>query len=192
MAPAIDRSARPRASGTLFGSSLPDTRGGNSTGQPRRLTGRAVLVWLLAFFGVVIAVNGLMAKLAIDTMPGTATASSYEAGSVYNAEIAAARNQAARQWQVLGHVERSPDGRAFVEVEARDGEGRPVNGLAFSAALERPIDGRADRSLTLVERGGGRYRGEAAELAPGQWELVLEADRGAERMFMSRNRIVLK
>ena len=45
---------------------------GSGLVQPRRpLSGRTVLIWLAAFFGVVIGVNVLMAKLAIDTMPGT-------------------------------------------------------------------------------------------------------------------------
>lgn len=165
---------------------------GPAAARPRGyLTGRAVLVWLLAFFGVVIAVNVLMAKLAIDTMPGTA-ASSYEAGNAYNADILAARDQAARAWRVHGHVERDADGRTSVEVDAHDAAGLPLDGLAFSGALERPAEGHADRGFTLLEYGGGRYRGQAIDVPPGQWDLVLQADRGAVRMFASRNRITLK
>jgi len=167
----------------------PELRGSRS---PRRLTGRAVLTILLVFFGVVIAVNVLMAKLAIDTMPGTEVDSSYQAGNAYNAEISSARDQDARRWRVQGHVERHVDGRAVIEIEARDGGGQPVSGLVFSAQLERPPDGRADRKLALVDSGGGIYRGEAADLAPGQWDLVLEAQSGPQRLFLSKNRVVLK
>jgi nitrogen fixation protein FixH len=155
------------------------------------LTGRAVLVWLVAFFGVVIAVNVLMAKLAIDTMPGTAAASSYEAGNAYNAEISAARDQSARRWQVRGHVERGAGGRTSIEVEAHDAAGEPLDGLAFSATLERPADAPADRRVILREYASGRYRGDATDVAPGQWDLVLQASRGASRMFASHNRIIL-
>ena len=45
--------------------------------SPKPLTGRKVLFMLVAFFGVVIAVNVIMAKLAIQTLPGTEVDSAY-------------------------------------------------------------------------------------------------------------------
>jgi len=167
-------------------------RAGGRAGASRHLTGRAVLIWLLSFFGVVIAVNMLMAKLAIDTMPGTQVDSSYQEGNQYNAEIAAARSQEARHWQVQGHVARGIDGRARVEIVARDQQGHALSGLWISAQLERPTDKRDDRNLALIERDPGTYQGEAIDLAPGQWDLVLAATRGGERLFLSRNRVILK
>jgi nitrogen fixation protein FixH len=158
----------------------------------KRLTGRTVLLYVLAFFGVIIGVNLLMMKLAIDTMPGLEVDSSYRAGNVYNAEIAAAKSQSAREWQVAGHLQRGADGRAFLEVEARDRGGAPLTGLVFTAHLERPIDKRADRSVALLDRGLGIYRGEAENLAPGQWDVVIEAERGSERLFLSKNRVELR
>ena len=167
-------------------------RGGDRAGASQRLTGRAVLIWLLSFFGVVIAVNALMAKLAIDTMPGTQVDSSYQEGNQYNAEIAAARSQEARHWQVQGHVTRGSDRRAWVEIVARDEEGHALSGLSLAAQLERPTDKRDDHDLALIERDPGTYRGEVIDLAPGQWDLVLAATRGGERLFLSRNRVILK
>jgi nitrogen fixation protein FixH len=165
---------------------------GSRHAQRRPLTGRTVLIWLASFFAVVIGVNALMAKLAIDTLPGTDVDSAYQAGNAYNAQISAARAQDARRWQVHGSIERTPGGRAVIEVEARDSEGVPLKDLAFSAQLERPIDRRADRNLMLGERNGGVYHGEAVDVAPGQWDLVLEADSGSQRVFLSRHRVLLK
>jgi nitrogen fixation protein FixH len=156
------------------------------------LTGRRVLIYLVAFFAVVIGVNVVMAKLAIDTLPGTEVDNPYQAGLSYNGEISAAQAQATRGWNVAGHVERAADGHAAVRIEARDRDGAPVAGVVFSARLERPIDKRADHAIALSEREVGIYRGAAEGVAPGQWDLVLEADRGAQRLFLSRNRIVLK
>jgi nitrogen fixation protein FixH len=165
--------------------------GGNHD-QGRPLSGRTVLICLAVFFGVVIGVNALMAKLAIDTMPGTEVDSAYQAGNAYNAQISAARDQDARRWQVNGSIERTPNGRAVIKVEARGRDGEPLKNLTFSARLDRPIDRRADRRLALTEREAGLYSGEAAEVASGQWDLVLEADSGSRRVFLSRNRILLK
>jgi nitrogen fixation protein FixH len=156
------------------------------------LTGRRVLVYLLAFFAVVLAANGVMIKLAIDTLPGTEVDSAYRASLAFNAEISAARAQAARGWHVDAHVERGPDQRAAVRIEARDAHNTPVSGVAFLARLARPIDKRADRPVTLAEREAGIYRGEASDVPPGQWDLIIEADRGSERVFFSRNRVMLQ
>ena len=57
----------------------------------RPLSGRTVLLWLLAFFGVVIGINTVMIALAIGTMPGLETEKPYQAGVSYYAEIEAAR-----------------------------------------------------------------------------------------------------
>jgi nitrogen fixation protein FixH len=156
------------------------------------LTGRSVLLWLLAFFGVVIGVNAAMMALAIGTMPGLETEKPYQAGIGYNAEIAAARAQAARRWKVVSHIDRDGGRRASIKVEARDRDGAPLTRLALTVRLVRPTDQRADRTISLTEHEGGRYLGEAADVAPGVWDVELSADRGTERMFLSRNRVTLE
>ena len=159
--------------------------------SPRPLTGRWVLLMLVAFFGVVFAVNGLLAKLAIDTLPGTEVDSAYSASLAYEKEIAAARDQSERNWKVDAKIQRSAGGGATVEVQARDSNGMPMSGLKFQGRFERPIDRRADQSVELAEVGNGIYRGNAAAIASGQWDLVLEGDAAAGRMFLSRNRVLL-
>ena len=157
----------------------------------RPLTGRKVLVMLIAFFGVVIVVNVTMMKLAIVTLPGTEVDSAYTASLGYEKEIAAAHDQNARNWQVDAHIQRGTDGGATVQVEAHDTSGRPMTGLKFQGRLERPTDKRADLPVELAEVGIGVYRGSAPRVAPGQWDLVLEGDAAGQRMFLSKNRVVL-
>jgi nitrogen fixation protein FixH len=157
----------------------------------RPLTGRKVLIMLVAFFGVVIGVNVTMMKLAIGTLPGTDVDSAYTASLGYEKEIAAAHDQNARNWQVDAHIQRGTDGGATVLVEAHDNSGRPMTGLKFQGRLERPTDKRADLLVDLAEVGIGVYRGSAAQVAPGQWDLVLEGDAAGQRMFLSKNRVVL-
>ena len=74
---------------------------------PRPLTGRKVFLMLVAFFGVVIGVNMVMMRFAIQTLPGTEVDSAYSASLAYEKEIATARDQSARNWKVDAHVERS-------------------------------------------------------------------------------------
>ena len=132
-----------------------------------------------------------MMRFAITTLPGTEVDSAYSASLAYQKEINAAREQNARGWKVDGHVNRQPDGNAILALHANDASGMPLTGLAFSGQLERPTDRRADRSLQVVEGSGGTYRGIAQGVAPGQWDLVIEASVGGKRLFLSHNRIVL-
>jgi nitrogen fixation protein FixH len=139
----------------------------------------------------VIGVNLIMMRLAIQTLPGTDVDSAYSASLAYEKEIAAAHDQNARNWKVDANIRRGPDGGATLEVAARDGSGKPVSGLKFHGRLERPTDRRADLPVTLAETGIGIYRGSAPLIAPGQWDLVLEGDAAGERMFLSKNRVLL-
>jgi nitrogen fixation protein FixH len=166
----------------------PPAAGG--AGRPG-LSGRTVLFSLIGFFAVVIGVNVTMMTLAISTMPGTEVESPYLAGIKYNAEISAARAQEARGWHLTSHIDRAGDGSAVVMIEARDRNGAPLTGLALSVKLARPTDQRADRAFALGERAAGRYAGDAVDVAAGIWDLEVEADRGGERLFRSKNRITL-
>lgn len=159
--------------------------------SPKPLTGRKVLVMLLAFFGVVIGVNMMMMKLAILTLPGTEVDSAYRASLSYESEIAAAHDQNARNWKVDAHIERAPDGGAMLQVEAHDDKGAPMSGLNFTGRFERPADRRGDQPIAFAETGVGIYRGSAPNIAPGQWNLVLEGDAAGKRMFLSTNRVLL-
>ena len=155
------------------------------------LTGRIVLLTLVLFFGVVFAVNFLMMKLAIDTLPGTEVDSAYGAGLGYGKELVAARDQNARNWRIDAHIQRGPRGEATLQVEARDGGGTPLSGLKFQGRLERPTDRRADQPVELAEVGTGIYRGTSPLVAAGQWDLVIEGDAAGKRMFLSKNRVFL-
>ena len=159
--------------------------------SPKPLTGRKVLFMLVAFFGVVIGINMVMMKLAILTLPGTNVDSAYSASLAYEKDIVAAHDQNARNWKVAAHLRRDADGRTTLQVEARDDSGKAMSGLKFQGRLERPTDRRADTPVSLAETGIGVYSGSAEQIGPGQWDLVLEAAAAGQRLFMSKNRVLL-
>jgi nitrogen fixation protein FixH len=162
-----------------------------SRSSVRPLTGRKVLVMIVGFFGVIFAVNGVMMKLAIQTLPGTEVDSAYSASLAYENEIAAAHDQDARGWKVDAHVQRRMGADAELRVEVHDRSGLPVTGLRFQGRFERPADRRADQAVDLVATGDGIYFGKAASILSGQWDLVLEGETGGQRLFLSKNRILL-
>ena len=98
---------------------------------------------------------------------------------------------AAQVLLVDAHIQRAPNGGATLQVEARDNSGKPMSGLKFQGRFERPTDRRADQPIALAETGLGIYRGSAAVIAPGQWDLVLEGGAAGRRMFLSKNRVLL-
>ena len=159
--------------------------------SPKPLTGRKVLFMLVAFFGVVIGINMVMMKLAILTLPGTDVDSAYSASLAYEKDIAAAHDQNARNWKVAALLRRDADGRTTLQVEARDDSGKAMSGLKFQGRLEHPTDRRADTPVLLAETGIGVYSGSAEQIASGQWDLVLEAAAAGQRLFMSKNRVLL-
>lgn len=163
---------------------------GTKAVHPREVTGRTVLVWLLCFFGVVIAVNLVMARLAASTFRGVDTESAYKLGLAFNAELAAVRRQDNQNWKVTEHVERKGS-VSVVGLAVSDAAGQPVSSLGLEVRLVHPADSRLDRDVVMKQMSPGVFRGET-DAAQGQWDLVADLKRGDEYVFRSRSRITLR
>jgi nitrogen fixation protein FixH len=161
------------------------------TRLPQEVTGRAVFLTLFAFFAVVFAANFTLATFAVTTFGGVETKNAYQAGLAYSREIAAARAQEARHWKVEATLSPLRSDIVMVEVAARDSTGLPLVGIDVIATFAHPADRRQDRVVPLDASGGGKYRGRG-EIAPGQWDLVIEANRDGERVFRSKNRVQVR
>jgi nitrogen fixation protein FixH len=159
--------------------------------QVRMLTGRAVLLWLVAFFGAVFAVNGVLVGAAISTFGGVETASSYKAGLQFGREVVVAERQDALHWQVSGKLTRDGAGQAVLDVTARDAGGAPLAGLHAGARLAHPADERLDHVIEVRPLAAGVFHG-AAPAQPGQWDLIVDLYRGDKRVFRSQSRVTLR
>ena len=162
-----------------------------SVKKPRELTGRAVLFWLVGFFALVFGVNGVLVKAATSTFAGLETGSSYKAGLRFKEEMQSAERQAGLHWKVDGKLARDAAGQAVLDIAVRDDKGLAVAGLTGSARLAHPATSRLDHDVALEAVAGGALRGVTAA-QPGQWELILDLERGGERVFRSRSRVTLK
>jgi nitrogen fixation protein FixH len=145
-------------------------------------TGWHMLGVVFAFFGTIIAVNLVMAFLAAGTFPGLVVKNSYVASQNYNALLAETRAHEATGWRM---ALAAPGGTIVVGLADRDG--RPVRGLDVTVAAGRPSTMQEDRVLTLAEGEDG-YRALAA-LAPGLWEVAVEAREGGVLVYAGRERI---
>jgi nitrogen fixation protein FixH len=159
--------------------------------HPRELTGRKVLLLLIGFFVVIFAVNGVMVHAAISTFSGVDTPSSYQAGLMFEGEVAKAARQEALHWQVDGTLRRDGGGEAVLDIRVRDAQGEPVTGLTADARLAHPADERLDHVIPVARNGAGRFHGES-RAKPGQWELIVDVYRGHDRVFRSRSRVTLR
>src|SRR3974390_2311772 len=159
--------------------------------NPRELTGRHVLLWLVSFFVVVFAVNGVLVRAAISTFGGVETTSSYMAGLQFEHEMAVAEQQNALHWRVTGRITRDSAGQAVLDISARDARGKVLAGLSADVRLAHPADEQLDRVIDMRPVPGGAFRGEAP-VQPGQWDLIIDLYRGDQRLFRSRNRVTLR
>ncbi len=154
-----------------------------------QLTGRHVLAWLGGFFLVMFAANGALIYFALHTLHGEALENSYDASQAFNKRIAEARAQDERGWKadVLTRAEGAGE---RVMVEFHDRSGAPIPGLTVTARFQHPFDAAEDRTAALVSD-GANYEGVATPVPHGRWTLIIEASRGAERMFRSENKMTV-
>ncbi|MCW2284441.1 nitrogen fixation protein FixH [Rhodoblastus acidophilus] len=151
----------------------------------RPLTGRSVLLMLMAFFGVMLAVNVYMAREAVATHPGLDQRNPYDEGVAYNKEIAAARAQDALGWSV--DLTRARKGAATeVTASVKDKAGQPVSGLQASLHFVHPSSSRLDKEVAAGVIADGLYAG-AADLTPGHWLVEIAFTRDGETIFRSKN-----
>lgn len=159
--------------------------------KPRELTGRAVLLWFLGFFGVVFAVNGVLVHAATSTFRGMETGSSYKAGLMFKEEVESAVRQNSLNWHVGGHLSRDGSGETRLDLSVADAKGTPLAGLTAVAHLAHPADAHLDQTFELSRTAAGAFHG-TVSASPGQWELTVDLSRGADRLFRSRSRVTVK
>lgn len=134
----------------------------------KRFTGGHALAVLIAFFGVVIAVNLTMAMFATSTFGGVVVENSYVASQHYNDWLAAARRQDELDWTIQPAMD--PDRRVAVTLSV---DGAEVRGFA-----RHPLGREADVPLTF---GFDRDKLRSDQrLPPGRWDVHLLVRRGAD------------
>lgn len=163
---------------------------GGKSPAGRELTGRAVLLMLLGFFGLVIVVNVVMARFAVSTFAGVETDSAYKAGLAFTAEHEAAERQQARHWTVDVTIGNTGGTGRTISLRVLDAAGKPLTGLAADGRFAHPTDARRDVVLDVEPAGDGRYKA-VAQAGAGQWDLVIDFAQGGERLFRSKNRVQL-
>ncbi len=140
------------------------------------ITGRKVLIFTVAAFGLIIAVNVTMAVLAARTFPGLEVENSFVASQEFNASQ---RAQKALGWTAEADY---ADGRLIVDI--RDGSGMAAQ-VDRIEALVGWATSRQDDFRPEFIRDGSRFEAPAA-LVPGNWDVYLKAWAPDGTLFQQR------
>jgi len=132
----------------------------------RRFTGWHMAAIMVAFFGVVIGVNVVMAASAIRTFGGVVVENSYVASQKFDDWLDAARAQRVLGWRADASV--GSDGRVVVKLVA------PA-GAVVRARIIHPLGLQPGHTVVLRPLDKGRYVSDAA-IPAGRWLLRIQVE----------------
>ena len=141
----------------------------------RRFTGYHMTAILLAFFGIVVAVNLVMATYATRTFGGVVVENSYVASQKFNGWLAQARAQEKLGWRDRVTL----DAARHVRMELN------VRGAQMRAVAQHPLGRAPDIMLRLHEATPGLYVSDRA-LPGGRWQLRFDIRHGGGEEHLLR------
>ncbi len=130
-----------------------------------RFTGKHMALVFVAGFGIVIAVNLVMASFAVGSFHGTVVDNSYVASQKFNGWIEEAEQEGRLGWKVRGT--QLADGRIGLNVT-----GVPAS-ATITAVAERPLGERETVMLTFAEESAGQWVSQEI-LAEGRWQMLVK------------------
>ena len=148
-------------------------------------TGWHMLAVMVLFFGTIISVNLVMAWNASRSWSGLVVQNTYVASQQFNGKVAEARALAASGIEGSLTIEA---GRIAYRVA--DAGGAPLVADDVVAVFKRPVDERADFSLTLETRGAGLFTAVRA-IPQGQWVIDISTKRAGVKVFHQTLRMVV-
>lgn len=159
---------------------MPDLREG-AGGKP--FTGYHMLALMVAFFGVIVTVNLVMARFAISSWSGLVVPNTYVASQEFNAKAAEARAISA-----LGYRVRLELRQGEIVAEVADREGLAVSVDTVAIAFSRPVGTNDDFEVVLSPRGPGLLAASGA-LKGGDWIARVTAVKDDAIIYKTAQRI---
>ena len=155
-------------------------------GSGTEFTGKHMLFMMLAFFGVIIGVNLIMATFATSTWTGLIVKNSYVASQDFNAKLEKARTQDALGWTSSATL----DGREL-SLKVMDAKDKPLSTLNIVAKVYRPVAEAEDHDVALTAKGAGTY-GAKVDLGAGVWEVAIMATGRGDESYEQIFRFIVK
>lgn len=128
-------------------------------------TGRHAAILTVLFFSVVIVVNFIMARAALQTFGGTVVENSYVASQNFNGWLHEAQREQDLGWSAV--AQRRSDGRVLIRLG-----GVPAGLVTLTGEARHPLGTLADRPLTFEKQTDGSFLS-GQPLPAGRWQLRL-------------------
>jgi nitrogen fixation protein FixH len=160
------------------------------------ITGRMVLIWLLAFFGTIFAVNAVLVFFALSSWPGLTTDKAYEEGIAYNRTLDAAAAQARLGWSsavvfsATNLAGAKPRTGQFL-LRLTDINKIPVTGLEARVRFRRPVREGFDVTVALKEIALGQYGAPVELPLAGRWYADIDTRRKGDTVYRMRHELMV-
>jgi nitrogen fixation protein FixH len=141
--------------------------------SPRPFTGYHMAAILLTFFGVVVAVNFTMARLASQSFGGSVVDNSYVASQKFNTWLDEAEKERKLGWSASAL--RGANNRLEISIT-----GTPARALSLTAHARHPLGLEKSRDFHFDRAADGRFISREA-LPAGRWRLRIEVTSGGQR-----------
>ncbi|WP_439273832.1 FixH family protein [Pseudochrobactrum sp. HB0163] len=153
------------------------------TEQQGSFTGWHMLGIMIAFFGVIIVVNLIMATSAIRSWSGLVVQNSYVASQEFNKKSITGKAHAALNWREHLTYE-----NGLVTYRLTDANGKPVRVTGATAVFRRPVNEKEDQTLNMLPSAGNVLTAEA-DLKDGNWVVEVNTYAGLEEPYRQIHRI---
>ena len=133
----------------------------------KQFTGRHFLMSILAFFGIVMSVNGYMIFEALHNHPGVVTDHNYERSLAYNDTLEHAAYQKSLGWTTNLSITANQDEMVYV---IHDRSGNRLGGKDVTVKMVRAVRDGYDFVVPLKEVSAGRYQAPFKAPLRGTWD----------------------
>lgn len=139
-----------------------------------KFTGWHMTAILVVFFGIVMAVNFYMARMALSTFGGTVVDNSYVASQNYNRWLAASDKQDKLGWTAKATL--NADRIVVIDVQQN---GQPLQGVTAIGDALHPLGRAVDQPLAFDAMPDGTLRSTTA-LPTGRWNVQISLRQSAD------------
>lgn len=162
-----------------------------ATREPKKITGKMVLLWMVCFFGVIIAVNSVFMYLALNTWPGLTTEDAYKKGLAYNQTLDAAARQSAMGWVSTVKVEPGTGADKTITINMIGQSNTPLSGLVVTATVERAVGTPETQIIPISENAPGIYSGIFKAPKQGRWITEITATGPNNASFRMKHQVLI-
>jgi len=141
-------------------------------------------IGIAAVLGATVIANLVVMRIANGDAAFAIEPDYYKRAVAFDSTLATERRSDALRWSASAQFLASTEaGHRTLSVTLTDAHGVPVQGATVSVAALANARANQVLTATLLESSPGRYQGSLAATFPGQWEVRIDAVRGAEHFI---------